>query len=421
MAMGLFDYDARPATPQVQLVGDRSSAAAYALRDFLTRNGLPYDWQEVDGTGGTGDPADLPLCILPDGRRIARATVEQVAAGLGMISPPQLDVYDLVIVGAGPAGLGAAVYATSEGLTTAVIEGVAPGGQAGTTSLIENYLGFPTGISGGELATRAVSQARRFGAEILLARQLSAIAAESGGFRTELSDGSTMWSRAVLVASGVQWRRLDVEGIDDLLGAGVYYGAGPSEALGCRNSQVVIIGGGNSAGQAAVRFSRYAARVTLLVRGERLEASMSQYLIDTIAGIDNVEVRTSTHVVGVEADGHLHHVVVASTDGTRESLAADRLFVCIGGTPRTDRTSAAGVAVDSTGYILTGSDLTAGADAVGRWPLSRDPLPLETSVPGLFAAGDVRHGSIKRCAAAIGEGAMAVALVHHHLAEDVRG
>jgi thioredoxin reductase (NADPH) len=169
--MGLFDYDARPATPQVQLVGDRSSAAAYALRDFLTRNGLPYDWQEVDGTGDTVDPADLPLCILPDGRRIARATVEQVAAGLGMISPPQLDVYDLVIVGAGPAGLGAAVYATSEGLTTAVIEGVAPGGQAGTTSLIENYLGFPTGISGGELATRAVSQARRFGAEILLARR----------------------------------------------------------------------------------------------------------------------------------------------------------------------------------------------------------------------------------------------------------
>jgi thioredoxin reductase (NADPH) len=419
--MGLFDYDARPATPQVLLIGDRSSAAAYALRDFLKRNGRPYDWQEADGAGETIDSADLPVCILPDGSRIARATVEQVAAGLGMISPPQLDAYDLVIVGAGPAGLGAAVYATSEGLTTAVIEAVAPGGQAGTTSLIENYLGFPTGISGGELATRAASQARRFGAEILLARQLSRIAPDSGGFLTELSDGSTMRSRSVLVASGVEWRRLDVEGIDDLLGAGVYYGAGPSEALGCRNSQVVIIGGGNSAGQAALRFSRYAARVTLLVRGERLGASMSQYLIDTIAGIDNIEVRTSTHVVGVEADGHLHHVVVASTDGTRESLAADGLFVCIGGTPRSDRTSAAGVAVDSTGYILTGTDLTASADAVGRWPLARDPLPLETSVPGLFAAGDVRHGSIKRCAAAIGEGAMAVALVHRHLAEDVRG
>lgn len=424
--MTMFDYDARPVTPQVVLIGNRSSADAYTIRDFLTRNGRPYEWVDIDERGdlssllgpATVDTSRLPLCILPDGTRIAPATVEQVAAGLGMISPPSLDEYDLTIVGAGPAGLGAAVYATSEGLTTAVVEGVAPGGQAGTTSMIENYLGFPNGISGSELATRAAAQARRFGAEILLARRLVRVSADRPGYVSELSDGTVIRGRAVIFASGVEWRRLDVPGIDDLLGAGVYYGAGPSEAIGCRDARVVLVGGGNSAGQAAVRFSRYAKQVTMLVRGQHIGASMSQYLVDHISAIDNIEVRTGSQVVGVEADGRLRQLVVSSPENRDPVvLPADALFICIGGTPRSEGAIRIGAITDAGGYVLTGSDLITSSGPPEGWPLQRQPFPLETSLPGLFAAGDVRHGSIKRCAAAIGEGAMAVALVHRRLAE----
>jgi thioredoxin reductase (NADPH) len=424
--MTMFDYDARPVTPQVVLIGTRSSAVAYTIRDFLTRNGRPYEWVDVEERGGLDpllagmriDASRLPLCILPDGTQIGPATVEQVAAGLGMISAPSLAEYDLTIVGAGPAGLGAAVYATSEGLTTVVVEGVAPGGQAGTTSMIENYLGFPNGISGSELATRAVAQARRFGAELLLARPLVGVSSDSAGYVTELSDGTVIRGRALLFASGVEWRRLDVPGLDDLLGAGVYYGAGPSEALGCRGARVVVVGGGNSAGQAAVRFSRYADRVTLLVRGQRLGASMSQYLADRISTIANIEVRTGSQVVGIEADGRLRQIAVSSADnGDPVLLPADALFICIGGRPRSEGATQVGVATDGGGYMLTGSDLITNSGPPDGWPLRRQPLPLETNLPGLFAAGDVRHGSIKRCAAAIGEGAMAVALVHRRLAE----
>jgi thioredoxin reductase (NADPH) len=421
--MTLFDYDARPVTPQVVLIADRSSRTAYEIRDFLTRNGRPYEFRDAEMPAGVDalsspvalDAAEFPICILPDGTRLARATVERVAAALGMITPPQLEHYDLAIVGAGPAGLGAAVNASSEGLATAVIEGVAPGGQAGTTSLIENYLGFPTGISGSELATRAAAQARRFGAEILLARRLARLSVDGVGFVSGLSDGTVIRSRAVLMASGVEWRRLDVPGVDDLLGAGVYYGAGPSEALACRGSGVVIVGAGNSAGQAAVRFSKYARQVTLLCRGERLGASMSQYLVDALATIDNVEVRTSTHVTHIDADGGMRRIVVR-TSGEGSVIPADALFICIGGTPRSEGAAAAGAATDAVGYVLTGGDVQFNGARVTRWPLPREPLPLETSIPGLFAAGDVRHGSIKRCAAAIGEGGMAVALVHRHLA-----
>jgi thioredoxin reductase (NADPH) len=424
--MTMFDYDARPVTPQVVLIGTRSSAVAYGIRDFLTRNGRPYEWVDVDGRGDLDsllkgmsiDASRLPLCILPDGTRIGPATIEQVAAGLGMISAPSLAEYDLTIVGAGPAGLGAAVYATSEGLTTVVVEGVAPGGQAGTTSMIENYLGFPNGISGSELATRAVAQARRFGAELVLARPLVRVSSDSTGYVTELSDGTIIRGRALLFASGVEWRRLDVPGIDALLGAGVYYGAGPSEALGCMGAQVVVVGGGNSAGQAAVRFSRYANQVTLLVRGQRLGASMSQYLADRISTIANIEVRTGSQVVGVEADGRLQRLAVSSADkGDPVLIPADALFICIGGTPRSEGAAQVGAVTDAGGYMLTGSDLITSSGPPAGWPLQRQPLPLETNLPGLFAAGDVRHGSIKRCAAAIGEGAMAVALVHRRLAE----
>jgi len=422
--MSMIDYDSRPVTPSVLLVGHRSSSVAYSIRDFLSRNGVPYEWIDVDDAARVEALLSaeergmdrLPVCVLPNGVRLAPATLEGVAAGLGMVSAPSLSEYDLTIVGAGPAGLAAAVYAASEGLRTVAIEAVAPGGQAGTTSMIENYLGFPQGISGSELATRATAQARRFGAEVLLARRLMDITTDGPGYVAHLSDGTAVPSRAVLVASGVDWRRLEVPGIEALLGSGVYYGAGPSEALTCSGSRVAIIGGGNSAGQAVIRFSRYAARVTLLVRGPSLEASMSQYLISQVKELRNVEVRTSTEVVSLESDTRLRALMLSSGD-TVARLPTEALFVCIGGVPRTQAAANAGLCLDKAGYLRTGAELSSSAGALDGWPLSRQPLPLETNLPGLFAAGDVRSGSIKRCAAAIGEGSMAVALVHQRLAE----
>ena len=422
--MSMIDYDARPVTPQVLLVGQRASSVGYSIRDFLSRNGVPYEWVDVDDAARVEAllPAEeravdhLPVCVLPNGMRLAPATLEGVAAGLGMVSAPSLSEYDLTIVGAGPAGLAAAVYAASEGLRAVAIEAVAPGGQAGTTSMIENYLGFPQGISGSELATRATAQAKRFGAEVLLARRLADITKEGPGYVAHLSDGTALRSRALLVASGVDWRRLEVPGIDELLGSGVYYGAGPSEAVTCSGCRVVIVGGGNSAGQAVIRFSRYAAQVTLLVRGRSLEASMSQYLINQVRELGNVEVRTNTEVISLQPDTRLRALIVAS-GGTTARLSADALFVCIGGVPRTQGAVNVGLALDAAGYVRTGAELSSSPDALDRWPLPRQPLPLETSLPGLFAAGDVRSGSIKRCAAAIGEGSMVVALVHQRLAE----
>jgi thioredoxin reductase (NADPH) len=423
--MSMFDYDARPVAPVPVLVGTTATPGAYAIRDFLSRNGYPFEWVDarepdaVRAVLGVGevDPSALPLCILPDGSRLAGATVAQVAAGLGMVAAPALSEYDLAIVGAGPAGLGAAVNAASEGLRTVVVEAVAPGGQAGTTSMIENYLGFPNGISGSELATRAVAQARQFGAELLLARSLVNVSADGPGYMAELSDGALIRGRAVLFASGVEWRRLDVPGIDDLLGAGVYYGAGPSEALACAGSGVVVVGGGSSAGQAVVRFSRYARHVTLLVRGRDLRASMSQYLIDRLSAIANVEVRVNSEVAGLEADDRIRAIIVRSGDDPESArLAADALFICIGGTPRTDGAAGIGLATNEAGYLVTGGE--GGSESAGNWPLPSEPLPLETNRPGVFAAGDVRCGSVKRCAAAIGEGSMAVALVHRRLAEE---
>jgi thioredoxin reductase (NADPH) len=420
----MIDYDAKPVTPQVLLVGHRASSVGYSIRDFLSRNGVPYEWVDMDDAAGVEALLSaeemgvdrLPVCVLPNGMRLAPATLEGVAAGLGMVSAPSLSEYDLTIVGAGPAGLAAAVYAASEGLRAVAIEAVAPGGQAGTTSMIENYLGFPQGISGSELATRATAQARRFGAEVLLARRLADITRDGPGYVAHLSDGTAVRSRAMLVASGVDWRRLEVPGIDELLGSGVYYGAGPSEAVTCRGCRVTIVGGGNSAGQAVIRFSRYAARVTLLVRGRTLEASMSQYLISQVKELENVDVRTNTEVVSLESDGHLQALMVSS-EGAITRLPTESLFVCIGGVPRTQGATRVGLVRDSAGYVRTGTELISSAGVLDGWPLSRQPLPLETNRPGLFAAGDVRSGSIKRCAAAIGEGSMVVALVHQRLAE----
>jgi thioredoxin reductase (NADPH) len=422
--MSMIDYDAKPVTPQVLLVGRRASSVGYSIRDFLSRNGVPYEWVDVDDTArvaallpaGEKGVDQLPVCILPNGTTLAPATLEDVAAGLEMVSDPSLSEYDLTIAGAGPAGLAAAVYAASEGLRAVAVEAVAPGGQAGTTSMIENYLGFPQGISGSELAMRATAQAKRFGAEVLLARRLVAITRDGPGYVAHLSDGTAVKSRTILVASGVDWRRLEVPGIDELLGSGVYYGAGPSEAVTCSGCRVAIVGGGNSAGQAVIRFSRYAAQVTLLVRGRSLEASMSQYLISQVEELGNVEVLTNTEVVSLESDSHLRALMISS-EGTVARLSADQLFVCIGGVPRTQGAANVGLTLDDAGYVRTGADLSSSAGALDGWPLSRPPLPLETSSPGLFAAGDVRSGSIKRCAAAIGEGSMVVALVHQRLAE----
>jgi thioredoxin reductase (NADPH) len=419
----MIDYDARPVTPQVLLVGNRASSAGYRIRDFLSRNGVPYQWVDVDEaraeellSAEETSVDKLPVCVLPDGVRLAPATLETVAAGLGMVSAPLLSEYDLTIVGAGPAGLAAAVYAASEGLRAVAVEALAPGGQAGTTSMIENYLGFPQGISGSELATRATAQAKRFGAEVLLARRLADITRDGPGFLALLSDGTELRSRAMLLASGVDWRRLEVPGIDELLGSGVYYGAGPSEAVTCSGCRVAIVGGGYSAGQAAIRFSKYASNVALLVRVSSLEASMSQYLISQLKELANVEIRTNTEVVGFESDTRLRALTLSS-DGTMARLSTDVLFVCIGGTPRTQGAASVGLARDDAGYLRTGTELISSVGALDGWPMSRQPLPLETNLPGLFAAGDVRSGSIKRCAAAIGEGSMAVALVHQRLAE----
>jgi thioredoxin reductase (NADPH) len=420
----MIDYDARPVTPQVILVGRRASSVGYSIRDFLSRNGVPYEWFDEDDAervealllAGERGADQLPVCVLPNGTRLVPATLEGVAAGLGMMSAPTLSEYDLSIVGAGPAGLAAAMYAASEGLRAVAIEAVAPGGQAGTTSMIENYLGFPQGISGSELATRATAQAKRFGAEILLARRLVDITSDGGGYLAHLSDGTAVRSRAMLVASGVDWRRLEVPGIDELLGSGIYYGAGPSEAVTCSRCQVVIVGGGNSAGQAVIRFSRYAAQVTLLVRGRSLEASMSQYLISQVEELGNVEIRTDAEVVSLESDTQLRALMISS-GGAVVRLPADALFVCIGGVPRTQGAANVGLSLDEAGFLRTGTELSSSVGALDRWTLSRGPFPLETNLPGLFAAGDVRSGSIKRCAAAMGEGSMVVALVHQRLAE----
>ncbi len=379
--MSLIDYDVRPVTPQVILVGHRASAAGYGIRDFLSRNGIPYEWVEVDDVDRVSallptqelTPDQLPVCILPNGVQLAPATLEGVAAGLGMVLAPKLSEYDLTIVGAGPAGLAAAVYAASEGLRTVAVESVAPGGQAGTTSMIENYLGFPQGISGSELATRATAQARRFGAEILLARQLADVARDGPGYIARLSDGASVRSEAILLATGVDWRRLEVPGIDELLGSGVYYGAGPSEAVTCSGCRVAIVGGGNSAGQAVIRFSRYASHVTLLVRGSSLAASMSQYLISQVNKLDNVEIRMSTEVVDLESDGHLQALMVSS-EGLLSRLPVAALFVCIGGVPRTKGAAKVRPALDDAGYVRTGVEVIASVDALDGWGMSRQPL-----------------------------------------------
>ncbi len=407
-----------------RIIGHRFSRETHELRDFLARNRIPARWLDVEREGEArelltvaGVTTDgLPVALLEDGTVLERPTVLELADRLGVASEPTQEHYDLVVVGAGPAGLAAGVYGASEGLRTVVVEREAPGGQAGQSSRIENYLGFPVGLSGSDLARRATDQARRLGAELLTVQDVVGLRAEGAGRVVELSGGRTLSASCVIVATGVSYRQLDAPGFQEHTGAGIYYGAALTEARSCRDQHVVVIGGANSAGQAAVYFSEYARQVTMLVRGPSLEASMSHYLVERLEGLENVDVRTRSQAVEAQGeDGRLRRLVVRTTaedGGTEEApLDVDACFVFIGARPRTDWLDGV-VERDDHGFLLAGRDA-----AEHGWPLPRDPFLLETTVPGVFVAGDVRSRSIKRVASAVGEGSMAVSFVHQYLVD----
>jgi thioredoxin reductase (NADPH) len=403
----------------VRVIGHRFSKDSHDLRDFLARNRVPARWLDVERDGEARellqvagvDGERLPVALLEDGSVLERPSILEIAERLGVTAQPSQEHYDLVIVGGGPAGLAAAVYGASEGLRTVLVEREAPGGQAGQSSRIENYLGFPAGLSGSDLARRATDQARRLGAELLSVQDARALRVEGAGRFVDLSGGGSLSANCVLVASGVSYRQLAAPGFADFTGAGVYYGAALTEARSCADQHVVVVGGANSAGQAAVYFSSYAAQVTMLVRGANLERSMSHYLIEQIAALPNIEVRTGATVAAAEGeDGRLRRLRVREGDG-EEEMDVDACFVFIGALPRTDWLEGV-VARDPRGFILAGAD----AREAG-WPLKREPRLLETTVPGVFVAGDVRARSIKRVASAVGEGSMAVSLVHEYLVD----
>ena len=403
----------------VRVVGHQFSKDTHDLRDFLVRNRVPARWLDVERDGEArellqvaGVAADrLPVVLLEDGAVLERPTILELAERLGVAGRPAYDHYDLVVVGGGPAGLAAAVYGASEGLKTVMVEREAPGGQAGQSSRIENYLGFPAGLSGSDLARRATDQARRLGAELLGVQEAVGLRAEGAARLVELSGGTVLSASCVLVASGVSYRRLDKPGFSELTGAGVYYGAAMTEARDGADQHVVVIGGANSAGQAAVYASGYAATVSMLVRGSSLEKSMSHYLVEQIAALPNVEVRTRTSALAAEGEGgRLRRLRIDGPTG-EDTLEVDACFVFIGASPHTDWLAGA-VARDERGFILAGRD----AQSKG-WPLQREPYLLETTLPGVFVAGDVRARSIKRVASAVGEGSMAVSLIHEYLAE----
>ena len=414
-----WENDAPVDSGGLRVLGHRFSKESHELRDFLARNRVPARWIDVERDGEARellkvlgiDGDRLPVVLDDDGSVLERPTPLELAERLNVSAQPTEDHYDLVIVGGGPAGLAAAVYGASEGLRTIMVERDAPGGQAGQSSRIENYLGFPAGLSGSDLAQRAFSQARRLGAEFIGVQDAVALRPEGAGRFVQLSGGNTLSSNCVLVASGVSYRKLDLPGFDELSGAGIYYGAAPVEARSCSDQHVVVIGGANSAGQAALYLSNHATQVTMLVRGPSLQASMSHYLVERLEQLDNVDVRTRTQAVAAEGDGHLRALRVRGPDGDEAEVGADACFVFIGASPRTDWLSGV-VARDERGFILAGPDVPADG-----WPLPRDPYVLETSVPGVFVAGDVRARSVKRVASAVGEGSMAVSLIHQYLVD----
>jgi thioredoxin reductase (NADPH) len=410
------------AVDDVKLVGHRWSAPSFRARDFLARNAVPYRWYSVDEPEGQrllaaaeAGPDDVPVVITQDGAVLRAPTDAELAGVAGLSVEPQSDFYDLIVVGGGPAGLGAAVYGASEGLRTVLVEREATGGQAGQSSRIENYLGFPDGVSGGQLADRARRQAAKFGAEMLLTRDCVALEAHGSKRVLRFADGSSIAAHAVVLATGVSYRSLAVAGADDLTGRGVYYGSAMTEAQECADRKVFIVGGANSAGQAAVFFARYASSVHLLVRGPSLEASMSHYLIEQLAGINTVHVHTCTTVAEAHGTDHLEQLTLQDArTRERQTYPASHLFVFIGGAPRTDWLDGA-VVRDDRGFIPTGPELLEDGRRPHGWPLDRDPYFLESSLPGVFVAGDVRADSVKRVASAVGEGAMAVTLVHRYL------
>ncbi|MDQ4055102.1 MAG: FAD-dependent oxidoreductase [Actinomycetota bacterium] len=407
---------------EIRVVGHRWSDASVDTKTFLARNHVPYRWLDVERDDearqlvALAEAAvdDLPLVLVPDGATLRAPSPRQLADALGLRTRAEQPLYDLCIVGAGPAGLAAAVYAASEGLRTVVVERDAPGGQAGQSASIENYLGFPKGLSGADLTHRAVAQASRFGAEMVLPR--TAVGFEPRGpIRAVLLDGGgEVEARAVLIATGVSYRRLEARGLDSLGVRGIYYGATASEASQCQGEDVYVVGAANSAGQAALNLALFATKVVLLVRGSRLEDSMSHYLVSRIAAADNIEVRLQTQVVGARGDGHLEVLELCDSTGRIDEVRTSWLFVFIGASPHTDWLGAE-VVRDGKGFLVTGRELM-DAHHGSRWLLTRSPFALETSVPGVFAAGDVRLDSMKRVASAVGEGAMSVYLVHRYLA-----
>lgn len=418
----------KPPFEGVRVLGTRWSPKSYETRDFLARNQVPFQWLDADAAERDSEVSrlveslganelKLPLIFFPDGDCLEQPRLQDVAAKLGLRMRAGLEFYDVAIVGGGPAGLAAAVYGASEGLKTLIVEREAPGGQAGLSSNIENYLGFPAGLTGSDLAMRAVTQARRFGVEIVSPQQADAIRVEGAYRYLKLSDGTEVSCHTLVLATGVQWRTLDVPGIERLQGAGVYYGAAATEAISCRNENVYIVGGANSAGQAAMFFSKYAQRVVMLVRGQSLAATMSQYLIDQIQKTENIRVEFGSRVTGVQGDDHLESIsITCDVTGDTQTVPANALFIFIGAEPRTAWLDGV-IERDSRGFILTGPDLMHDNKRPKGWALDRDPGLLETNVPGIFAVGDVRHGSIKRVASGVGEGSVAIQFVHQYLSK----
>lgn len=423
----MTDKSANEGAPRMlRLFGRRDSVEGWELRDFLKRSVVEFEWIDLtcdnDCQDSLGLPelanVQLPVVELPGGERLFGATLREVAGRLGFVTKPRLREYDLSIYGAGPAGLSAAVYAASEGLRTVLVERSAVGGQAGTTSLIENYMGFPEGINGADLAERARQQAVKFGVELLMMQEGVKSEFHDSRIWTDLADGGQMVARANICATGVEWRRLGLPDEDRLLGRGLYYGAGASEAPLCGGENVVVIGGGNSAGQAVMHLASHAKTVTMLVRDDGLAASMSSYLSERILSEPNVQVRFQSEITGLHGDGALDRIEVRSrATGDTDWTDTSRLFVAIGGVPNTDWAAETPIIRDRGGYLVTGPDLLVGGKPPECWPLDRLPYYIETSVPGSFAAGDVRARSIKRVATAAGEGAMAVSFVHRYLEE----
>jgi len=412
--------------PLVKVIGRHDSAKAYTIRDFLQRCNVPFEWvgltsqEEARALVGvdTIDDEKLPVCIFPDGTRIENPDIRQITEKLGWFRMPSRSEYDLAIYGAGPAGLSAAVYGSTEGLKTILIERFAIGGQAGSSSRIENYMGFPEGISGADLANRAREQATRFGTEILLAREGVHAVFGPGKCVGLLDDGTEINARATICSTGVAYRSLDLPDEPRFLGAGLYYGAGASEAPLTKNEHVVVVGGGNSAGQATMHFASHASKVTIVVRGDSLKSTLSQYLVDRIYATKNVEVLTRSEVTGLHGDKSLEEITLTDCKtGKSRTMKTHWLFACIGGEPHTVWAEEVGLVRDEGGYLVTGPDLLHNGQRPTNWTIARDPYYLETSMPGMFAAGDVRHNSIKRCASAVGEGAMAVAFVHRFLSD----